>query len=129
MEKKAIHIEGSEGRTVSYSPAILATGQKWLFISGQVARDEKGNVVGKGDLVAQAKYIYGRIHKILNAAGGDFNNIVAMNYYVTDFSLYPKVAELRFKYFTKDFPASTAVEVKALVDKDMLLEVQAIAVL
>lgn len=65
MEKKSIHIEGSEHRKVPYSPAILARGEKVLFISGQVARDEKGNIVGKGDFVAQAEYIFGRIRKIL----------------------------------------------------------------
>jgi len=65
MEKKSIHIDGSERRKVPYSPAILARGEKVLFISGQVARDEKGNIVGKGDFVAQAEYIFGRIRKIL----------------------------------------------------------------
>jgi reactive intermediate/imine deaminase len=129
MEKKPIFPGDPKMWKMTYSPAFEVSGGRILFISGQVAFDESGNVVGKDDIVVQAKKIFEKIGTILKAAGGDFNNVVKTNYFITDVSLFPKVATLRTEYFKKDFPASTMVEVSSLIHKDLLLEVEAVAVL
>jgi len=114
--------------TSSYSPAVAVSAGTILFISGQVAFDLDGNVIGKGDVVAQARKIFENIGAILKKAGADFGNIVKTNYYITDVSEFSKVAGLRSEYFKGFFPASTMVEVKGLVHKDLMLEIEAIAV-
>jgi reactive intermediate/imine deaminase len=129
MGKKPVFPGDPKKWKATYSPGFEVSGGRLLFISGQVAFDYDGNVVGKGDIVAQSRRIFENIGNILKAAGGDFSNIVKTNYYITDVSLFPKVAALRAEYFEKDFPASTMVEVSSLVNKDLLLEIEAVAVL
>jgi 2-iminobutanoate/2-iminopropanoate deaminase len=129
MEKQAIVTGEPERLVATYSPAVLVTGGRLLFISGQVAFDEKGNVVGAGDIVAQARQVFENLRIILAKAGGDFSNIIKTNYYVIDVSQFPKVAALRSEYFRGIYPASTMVEVKGLVHKDLMLEIEAMAVL
>ena len=65
--------------------------------------------------------------KILRAADTDFGNVVKTNYYITDLSLFPEVAALRVQYFKAPYPASTIIEVKKLLHPDLLLEVEAVA--
>jgi reactive intermediate/imine deaminase len=124
--RKAVYPEGSETSTVSYSPAILAQG-KFLFVSGQVAFDERGQVIGTGDIALQATRIFESLGVILRAAGTDFGSVVKTNYYITDVSLFPEVAALRAHYFKAPYPASTIIEVKKLLHPDLLLEVEAVA--
>jgi len=128
-KKEAVFPGEQKDWTASYSPAVLASPRRMLFISGQVAFDDEGNVVGKGDIVAQARKIFESLRAILNKAGGDLKDIVKTNYYITDVSQFPKVAALRSEYFSGVFPASTMVEVSGLVHEDLMLEVEAIAVL
>lgn len=129
MGKEAIFPRERSSWTASYSPAIVAPAGRQLFISGQVAFDDEGQVVGKGDIVVQAKRIFENIGVLLRKAGADFSDVVKTNYYITDVSQFPKVAALRSEYFGDVFPASTMVEVKGLVHKDLMLEIEAIALL
>lgn len=124
--RKAIYPGNPEAWTASYSPAVLAQG-RFLFISGQVAFDRNGQVVGPGDIVAQAERIFENLREILHAAGAGFEDVIKTNYYITDVSLFRHVAALRPRYFAAPFPASTMVEVKGLVHPELLLEVEAIA--
>jgi len=66
---------------------------------------------------------------ILNKAGIDFKDVMKTNYYITDVSKFPEVAALRSEYFKGVFPASTMVEVKGLVHKDLMLEIEVVSVL
>jgi reactive intermediate/imine deaminase len=129
MKKKPIFLSDPNKWKGTYSPAIEVQGGRFLFISGQVAIDDNGNVVGKGDIVAQTRKIFENIGRILENAGGDFSNIIKTNYYITDVSLFPKVAALRSEYFKNEYPASTMVGVNSLVNEDLLLEVEVVAVL
>lgn len=129
MSKEPI-IPGDPSKwTASYSPAVAVSLGKILFVSGQVAFDQEGNVVGKGDIVAQTRKIFENIRVILNKAGADFEDVVKTNYYITDVLQFPKVAALRSEYFKGAFPASTMVEVKGLVHKDLMLEIEVVSVL
>lgn len=129
MSKEVIVPGDPEKWTASYSPGIVVKGETYLFISGQVAFDEDGHVVGKGDMVAQARHVFEKIRSILTKAGVDFSSVVKTNYYVTDVSKFPKVADLRSEYFKDNYPASTMVEVKGLVNKDLLIEIEAVAII
>jgi reactive intermediate/imine deaminase len=128
MGKKEIINPGwSHYQRYTFSPAVRRG--NLLFISGQTAVDEKGEVVGKGDIVAQTRCIYENIGKILEAAGATFDNIVMTTDYIISAENYKETAQVRREYFKKDFPAATGVIVKALLKQDILIEIDAIAVL
>lgn len=102
----------------------------FLFISGMIARDPAtGEVAGTGDIVAQADFIFRKMGKILEAAGGSFDDVVKTTDYVTTLERYNETAAVRRKYFTNGFPAATGVVVKALVSPEALIEIDAIAIL
>jgi 2-iminobutanoate/2-iminopropanoate deaminase len=102
----------------------------FLFISGMIARDPvTGEVAGKGDIVAQADFIFRNMKKILDSAGGSFDDVVKTTDYVTTLERYHETAAVRRKYFKRGFPAATGVVVKALVSPEALIEIDAIAIL
>ena len=102
----------------------------FLFISGMIARDPAtGEVAGKGDIVAQADFIFRKMEKVLEAAGGSLDDIVKTTDYVTTLERYNETAAVRRKYFRNGFPAATGVVVKALVSPEALIEIDAIAII
>jgi reactive intermediate/imine deaminase len=111
-----------------YSHVVSTRGGKTIYIAGQVAFDAKGNLVGKGDLAAQAKQVFENLAIALKAAGATFANVVKTNYYMRDASQVATVREIRSKYFTSELPASTLVEVPRLANPDFLIEIEVIAV-
>ncbi len=111
-----------------YSHIVSATGGRTIYISGQVAFDAKGQLVGKGDLAAQTRQVFANLDTALKAAGATFNDVVKTNYYMLDASQVQVVREIRSKYFSQDLPASTLVEVRRLADADFLIEIEVIAV-
>ena len=111
-----------------YSHIVSATGGRTIYISGQVAFDAKGQLVGKGDLAAQTRQVFANLDTALKAAGATFNDVVKTNYYMLDASQVQVVREIRSKYFSQDLPASTLVEVRRLADAGFLIEIEVIAV-
>jgi reactive intermediate/imine deaminase len=102
----------------------------FLFISGVIARDPgTGEIEGKGDIVAQTDVIFRKIGAILEAAGGSFADVVKTTDYVTTLERYNETAAIRRKYFKNGFPAATGVVVKALVNPEAMIEIDAIAIL
>ena len=102
----------------------------FLFISGVIARDPgTGEIEGKGDIVAQTDFIFRKIGTILEAAGGSFDDVVKTTDYVTTLERYNETAAIRRKYFKNGFPAATGVVVKALVNPEAMIEIDAIAIL
>jgi len=113
-----------------YTHVVVTSPSKLVFISGQVARDRQGNLVGKGDLRAQAVQVFENLKAALAAAGATFNDVVKINWYVRDYSQEKLAAlrEVRNTYVNKDNPpASTLIGVAALAQEDYLLEVEAVA--
>jgi 2-iminobutanoate/2-iminopropanoate deaminase len=103
---------------------------KQVYIAGQTAVDEKGNVVGKGDIKAQTRQIFRNLQKCLRAAGAGFDQVVKLNIYSTDLDAQlATITKIRREYFPKDPAASTTVQVPRLVHPDWLLEIEANAVL
>ena len=98
-----------------------------MYIAGQVAWDAVGHTVGKGDIVAQARQVFGNLRQVLEAAGGGLDNLLKITTYVTDIGSYPAVIDVRSEFFPDGLPASTLIVVESLFDRDWLLEVEGIA--
>jgi enamine deaminase RidA (YjgF/YER057c/UK114 family) len=95
---------------------------------GQTASDPDGNVVGPGDLRAQARYVFEKMKRSVEAAGGTLDDIVSMTVLVTDARYFAAVNEARREIITANFPSSTMVQVTAFGRPEMLVEMNAIAV-
>ncbi|MZR30749.1 RidA family protein [Sneathiella litorea] len=101
-----------------------------VFLSGTTATDEKGKIVGPGDIVAQTRQIFKKFEMVLNQVGGSIENIVETTDYVLSLEEYNKTADLRREIFNgPPWPAATGVVVKGLVRPDALIEIKALAVL
>lgn len=113
-----------------YTHAVTATSGKMIWISGQVAFNVKGELVGKGDLRAQTTQVYENLKNALAAAGATTADLVKLNTYVVDFKPenLAAIREVRGQYFPfENMPASTLVGVQALAFEGLLIEVEAVA--
>jgi len=113
-----------------YSHVVVTSPGKLVFISGQVARDKQGNLVGKGDLRAQTVQVFENLKAALASAGATFNDVVKINWYIKDYKQenLSVLREVRTMYVNKDNPpASTLSGVAALALDEYLIEVEAVA--
>jgi enamine deaminase RidA (YjgF/YER057c/UK114 family) len=111
----------------TFSPAVRAG--NLLFISGMTAGDEAGQIVGRGDIVAQTRYIFAKMGRLLEAAGAGFEHVVQTTEYVTTTENYGKTAAVRREIFRDRFPTATGVIVAGLLREGALIEISAIAVI
>lgn len=111
----------------TFSPAVRKG--NLLFISGMTATDSQGDIVGKGDIVAQTRHIFEKMRGLLEAAGASFDDIVKTVDYITTTKGYKGTADVRREYFKNGFPAATGIVIKELLRPDALIEIDAIAVL
>lgn len=112
-----------------YTQVVEVRNGRTIYVSGQVAVNQKGEVVGLGDLAAQTRQIFENIKVALAATNADFDDVVKLTFFVTDISQMQVVRDIRDMYVnTKNPPASSAVEVRKLVHDQFLLEIEAIAV-
>ena len=112
-----------------YSQGIRTKAGKLLFIAGQTAVDQNGNVVGKGNIEKQAERVFENLTAVLKAAGGSFKNVMMTTTYITDIKYREGYNKVRLKYYRGHQPTSTLVVVKGLAHKDYLIEIAGIAVL
>ena len=98
-----------------------------LYISGQIALDPSGALVGAGDMKSQSQRVFGNIEAVLKMAGGTLENVVKITAYLTDMSRYGEYNEVRGRFLKNHRPASTTVQVVALAFPGLLVEVEAIA--
>jgi len=129
MEKQFLNAKGAFG-SPAFSQVAMVRGGKTIYVSGQVALDEKGELVGRGDLRAQTRKAFENLKLALAAAGADFENVVKMNYYIVGYRpehLAP-IREVRSEYLSRTHPpASTLVGVTSLVQPELLLEIEVVA--
>jgi reactive intermediate/imine deaminase len=126
------HVKRTNPPTLSkptgYTHVVEVTGPgKTIYIAGQVALDKDGNLVGAGDMKAQAEQVFKNLEAALAAGGAKFADVVKMNTYVTDMDKAPAVREVRARYFGEATPASTLVQVVRLARPELLLEIEVIA--
>jgi enamine deaminase RidA (YjgF/YER057c/UK114 family) len=130
-EKQHLNPPGISTPT-GYTHVVTAQPGRIVYIAGQVSLNEKGEVVGKGDLRAQTAQVFGNLTTALQAAGATWNDVVKMNTYIVNYSadVLPALRETRNKYITgPNPPASTLVGVQALARPDFLIEIEAVAVI
>jgi enamine deaminase RidA (YjgF/YER057c/UK114 family) len=125
---KNLHTHTRNGKPV-YSHVVITDRPKLVFISGQLSKDEDGNVVGKGDIRTQIRQVGRNLKLALDAAGATLEDVVKSNTYVTDYELYVKNADLRDQILGVTLPTSTTVEVRRLSHPDFMIEIEVVAAL
>jgi reactive intermediate/imine deaminase len=103
-----------------YEPFRLAQGYRvgdLLFISGQAAIDDSGQMVGVGDFDAQAKQVFANLERVLMAGGSSLKNVIKVTIFLRDMSNFDKIVELRGRFFTSPYPADTIVEARRKLDR------------
>lgn len=116
-------------KPTGYAYAIKKTGTP-VFISGQVALDAEGKLVGEGDAAAQTEQVFKNLHAVVEGCGGTLDDVVKITIFVTDPSYRPAVAAARLKWFKEgQWPASTYLVVSALAVPTMLVEIEAVAMI
>ncbi len=124
MKREAVAVRGMH-TTTGYSHAAKAG--SLVFVAGQVALDAEGNVVGRGDIEAQAVQVFENLTTVVASAGGTLDDVVKLTTYTTSLAYRQKIAEVRARYFRTYFPPNTFVVVASLASPDYLLEIEAVA--
>ena len=114
-------------KPAGYSHVAKVTGGSLVYIAGQVPADASGNLVGEGNLEAQAEQVFKNLKAAVEAAGGTMADIVTVTIFVTDIKEREQVWRARQEVFTGNFPASTLVQVAALATPALKVEINAVA--
>jgi 2-iminobutanoate/2-iminopropanoate deaminase len=114
----------------TYSHAVrVETGETtWVYLSGQVALDAEGNLVAPNDLRAQTEQVFENLKAILDANGATFDDVVKITTFLTTLDDLDGMREVRARYLPTEPPASTAVQISALVLPKAVIEIEAVAV-
>jgi enamine deaminase RidA (YjgF/YER057c/UK114 family) len=112
---------------VGYSRVVRIGNQ--VFITGTVASDEHGSVVGKEDVYVQTQFILKHIELFLNKAGADISDVVRTRIYTTDISQWEKIGKAHGEVFGSIMPCTTMVEVRALISPEFMVEIEADAII
>ncbi len=123
LQLKSVH----ETKDRGYSH--VAKAGKTLYIAGQVARDVRGNLAGKGDFEVQARQVYTNLKNILLEVGGSLKNLVKTTTILTHYGNIESYRKIRQEVFGDIMPPNTLMIVTSLASPDFLIEVEAIAVL
>jgi enamine deaminase RidA (YjgF/YER057c/UK114 family) len=112
---------------VGYSRAVKVG--NIIEVTGTVASDEEGRVVGRNDAYKQTRYIYQKMEKVLQQAGATMKDVVRVRMFVTDITLWEEYGRAHSEFFRLIKPCNTMVEVSALIEPDYLIEIEATAML
>ena len=127
MEKRINYSSGAKLEDiVGYSRAVQIGNQ--LEISGTVATNEKGEVVGKDDFYLQTKFIIQKIEGVLKKAGFSLQEVIRTRIFVTDISHWEEVGKAHGEFFNKIKPVTSMIEINRLIDADYLVEIEVSAV-
>ena len=118
------------GIPVAFCSAIgidLSEVRRLIWVSGQLANDDRSELVGKGDVRAQTEQCLLNIQRNLRELGGSLEDVVQVTVFVKDMSHLQAIHEVRLRYFSKPYPTSTLVAVSGFVNPDALIEINAVA--
>jgi 2-iminobutanoate/2-iminopropanoate deaminase len=115
-----------------YAPYLLSQAIRigdLVLVSGQVGIDDAGELVSLDDFETQADQAFRNLGRVLEAAGTGLDRVAKVTIFLTDMAAnFPKVVELRRRWFTPPYPADTIVQVQSLYRPEVMLEIEAIAV-
>jgi len=111
----------------AFSLAAIQGDGRIIHLKGQVALDRDGKVVGAGDMRAQTRQVLENIRAVLAALGGRMEDVLSLTHYVTDIDAFAGVGDIRREFFRAPYPVTTTVQVAALYDPRLVLEITAIA--
>lgn len=114
-------------RRFGYSRAVRVGNH--IFVAGTTAVGEDGELVGSGDMEAQTRRIFEIIEKALNEAGASLQDVVRTRMFVTDITRYEEAVGVHGEIFADIRPAATLVEISALIEPQMLIEIEVDAVI
>lgn len=114
--------------TYSHSVRVETSDGIFIYVSGQIASDRDGNLVAPNDLPAQTVQVFENLRAILEANGASFADVIKLQTYFTTLDGLAESREVRSRYLPAELPASTAVQVVALVVPDAVIEVDVVAV-
>jgi len=117
----------SLGGHMLYAHVVVGTGRPQVYISGQLARNEKGEVIGKGDMRAQIEQVGRNLKIALKSVGLGLDDLVKTTTFTTNIDEFFKYPEARREAFGKALPTSTTIGVSRLSHPDFMVEVEAIA--
>jgi 2-iminobutanoate/2-iminopropanoate deaminase len=114
----------------SHSAEIDLGNSKMLIISGQIAIDNKGNLIGKDNLAGQTEQVFINIKNIVAESGGTMDDVVKIGIFMTDISQFQTMRDVRNKFFSQENPpTSTLVQVCKLIRDNLLIEIEATAII
>jgi 2-iminobutanoate/2-iminopropanoate deaminase len=117
-------------KPTGYTHVVIAPDRRTVYVAGQVAFDSTGQLVGAGDFRAQAEQVYRNLGKALSAVGGSLDDIVKSTTFITDLKNVPPLRAVREKHLSSSHPpANTLLVVSSLARPDLLIEIEAVAVL
>lgn len=123
------YFKGTAEEDRAYSPAIKTTGGATVYLAGVGATtDADGKSLG-GDFEGQVRASFERIRANLARAGGDLEDIVTMTVYIKDMQYGTHFTQIRKEYFTRGYPCSALIGIDSLARAEMMVEIQAIAVI
>jgi reactive intermediate/imine deaminase len=130
LKRKEIRPRGLTPAMGAYSHGLSVDvgAAKLVFVTGQIAVNAKGKIVAPNDAAAQSEFIFKNIKKILAEAGASLKDVVKAQIFVTNMSDFAKISPVRDRYFATSRPVSTLVEVRSLVRKGCVVEIEVIAV-
>jgi enamine deaminase RidA (YjgF/YER057c/UK114 family) len=114
-----------------YVPVVVVetAGHAHVYLSGQVAREPDGTIIGKGDMRAQVRKTCQNIGRGLAHVGAEFDDVVRATTYVTDIEEYYRCSDERFRFFKNSRPASTLIEISRLGHPDAMIEIECEAII
>ena len=129
VARENIFPAGISKPTGHWTTVTTARPGKMVFVSGLTAKDERGELVGVGDIRAQTRQVCENLKLAMQAVGGTLADIVRVDVYIREMTGFKDIHEIRREYFGPNPPASTMVAVSAFTHPDMLIEINAIGVL
>ena len=113
-----------------YAPFLLSQAIKangFVFVSGQAAIGDNGEIVGEGDFDRQAEQAFGNLDRALKASGSGLDKVVKVTIFLRSMENFAKIVELRRRWFSAPYPADSIIEVSSLYSPQALIEIEAIA--
>ncbi|MEO9877353.1 MAG: RidA family protein [Anderseniella sp.] len=111
----------------AFSMMVMQGAGQVVHLKGQVSLDATGTIVGSGDMRTQVRQVLTNIEAVLAAAGGRMGDVISLVHYTTDIAAFMQTGDIRQEYFAGPYPVTTTVEVAALYDADLVIEITAVA--